>query len=343
MKLFTIAALLCVCSSAFAQSVVVLDERSFPIAAGETQSTVVRPGHPQCAGGRVLVSNDWVRPPATTGIVVYRDLNEPATAMHESTFNVMPDKDNYAFGTNDHDLVSLPNGDVLYMAGAFSKTAVTPEPTWWKTAYRGNFGPGARTLLLVWRSTDCGKTFQYQANMKFDPAVMSDRSCALPQWPRTFRHDGTESGKLVVPFAAFSTSGDEEWAWCEKCQQLVSTKPGQARICPGGGEHAAAGAYELHQEVILGHPDDTGFKRCKLCGTLFDSEAAGSKCAARVAHEAGTKEYFLIHGATAVAGPTQVEPGWRWCSKCQSLYLEGAAASVCPAGMLHDGARSGSW
>jgi hypothetical protein len=344
MKRITIAALLWVCSSAFAQSVVVLDERSFPIGAGETQSTIVRPGHPQCAGGRVLVSNDWVRPHATKGIVVYRDLNEPATAMHESTFDVMPDKDDYQFGTNDHDLVSLPNGDVLYMSGAFSKTKVAPEPAWWKSAYRWSFGPGARSVLLVWRSTDCGKTFQYQSNMAFDPAVVSDGSCALPQRPRTFRHDSTGSANLVVPFAAFTAAGgDEEWTWCFKCQQLFSTRSGQPRICPGGGEHATGGAYELHQGVILGHPDDAGFKRCKHCGTLFDSEGAASKCAARTGHDAGTKDYFLIHGATPAAGATQLEQGWRWCSKCQTLYLEGATPSACPAGMRHDGSSSASY
>jgi hypothetical protein len=63
-----------------------------------------------------------------------------------------PDK----FGTNDHNLVSLANGDLIFSTGAFSKKHVDPfpKPGWFDYTYRGEFGPGARTVLLTWRSTD---------------------------------------------------------------------------------------------------------------------------------------------------------------------------------------------
>jgi hypothetical protein len=33
---------------------------------------------------------------------------------------------NYSFGTNDHDLLTLSNGDVLYITGAFTRMPLAP-------------------------------------------------------------------------------------------------------------------------------------------------------------------------------------------------------------------------
>ena len=35
-----------------------------------------------------------------------------------------PTKSKYSFGTNDHDLLTLSNGDVLYLTGAFSRVSL---------------------------------------------------------------------------------------------------------------------------------------------------------------------------------------------------------------------------
>jgi len=167
---------------------------------GEAQSTVVPPGlKSQCLGGRFLVTNDWQRP-TDQWIVTGRDLDNPAGSDVVATFDNPPGDTHlpaelakkylsekkrlyppYSFITNDHDLVVLHNGDVLYMTGAASRTYV--KVPWFELSYRGDFGPGARSVVLTWRSTDCGQTFHYVG--EFDPAQIGDGSCAMPQ----FRHD----------------------------------------------------------------------------------------------------------------------------------------------------------
>src|ERR1700704_5615202 len=89
-------------------------------------------------------------------------------------------KSRYLFGTNDHDLLTLSNGDVLYITGAFSRmgrvglNGVMPQggdgegvtaknPPWFADTYRDicitknaagtctesyPFGPGARSVVL---------------------------------------------------------------------------------------------------------------------------------------------------------------------------------------------------
>jgi hypothetical protein len=153
--------------------------QTFAMTAGETQSTVVAPAlKAQCPKGRFLVTNDLVRPPQV-GTVLGRDLNYPGTPDLKSTFDPVPDSTNYFFGTNDHDIVTLSTGDVLLVWGVHSKAPLNPKPAWFDYTYKSTFGPGTRRGMMVWRSTDCGQTFQYLSQI--DPATVGDGSCALPQ------------------------------------------------------------------------------------------------------------------------------------------------------------------
>lgn len=168
------------------------DIQTLNFASGEAQSTVIPPGKKaECPNGRFLVTRDGLRPPTQPtapdqqpppGPVVSRNLETPDGPPIVSVFEPVPNGQYYLFGTNDHDLVSLSNGDVLYITGAFSRMPLTPKPAWFDTAYRGNFGPGARTVVLTWRSTDGGKTFHFVSEI--DPARVADGSGALPQFPR---------------------------------------------------------------------------------------------------------------------------------------------------------------
>lgn len=208
--------------TALAQQVSIANVSTLPIAAGEAQSTVVPPGKKsQCKQGRFLVTNDGARPPA--GVVSGRNLEDSNGPVVNSIFDMgalSPNysgdftKSRYLFGTNDHDLVTLSNGDVLYITGAFSRMGrvgligVMPQggdgegvsaknPPWFADTYRDicitkneagactesyPFGPGARSVVLVWRSTDCGENFKYVSQM--DPLRIGDGSCALPQFRR---------------------------------------------------------------------------------------------------------------------------------------------------------------
>ena len=148
--------------------------------AGEAQSTVIAPKlKQQCPSGRFLVSRDGLRPPST-GLVVSRDLDKPTMTPIQATFDAVPNAQDYSFGTNDHDLITLSNGDVLYITGAFSKRLLTPKPLWFDNTFRGTFGPGARSVILTWRSTDGGQTFQYLS--EFDPATVENGLGAYPQF-----------------------------------------------------------------------------------------------------------------------------------------------------------------
>lgn len=235
--------------TAMGQQISIADNATFNLGAGEAQSTVVPPNKKtQCQQGRFLVTNDGARPPQ--GVVFGRNLDNPSGPMISSTFDTSKlagfngadlTKSLYYFGTNDHDLLTLSNGDVLYLTGAFSRVSLAnrlgaaisqsggdgeisakKNPGWFDYTFRdgacskldaaGNpdctqtfsFGPGARSVLLVWRSTDCGETFQYLSQV--DPARVGDGSCALPQFRRDANYNiinaqpydmGGSDGQLV--------------------------------------------------------------------------------------------------------------------------------------------------
>jgi hypothetical protein len=149
------------------------------VSPGEAQSTVIPPGaNSACPAGVLLISDDWLRPPSS--IVRARPLSGDKTDII-STFDSPPHPANYYYVTNDHDLIALSDGSVLYLTGAGTKEPLKKKPAWWDVAYRGTFGPGARGNFMVWRSTDCGATFHYLSQL--DPAEMEDGSCANPQPP----------------------------------------------------------------------------------------------------------------------------------------------------------------
>lgn len=175
--------------------------RSFGEQGGESQSTVIAPGvKPQCPGGRVFVSDDLklnyygqAQPdnPPLTGLVRGVDLKDGSVV--DATFDAPPLAEDYKFGSNDHDLISLANGDLLLVVGGWSKVPipVKKKPAWFDVTYRGDFGPGARSALLIWRSTDGGQTFHFAS--VFDSAQVGDGSAALPNYPRSTTPPGSPS------------------------------------------------------------------------------------------------------------------------------------------------------
>jgi hypothetical protein len=197
--LCTFVTLLMFVPSTWAQTINVSDRMVIPMAAGEVQSTVVAPGlKPECPNGRFLVTNDYsigwgnAQAPAA-GMVRGRDLNTPDGTIVMSALDAPPVAEHRRLGF-DHDLLALANGDVLLVDATMSKVPLFPRPAWFEYAYRdlGNnnlFGPGARTVVLTWRSTDCGQTFHFAS--EFDTARHADGSCALPQQPARTTLPGT--------------------------------------------------------------------------------------------------------------------------------------------------------
>ena len=171
---------------------------------GEVQSTVVPPGKKwQCLYGRVLISNDHFKNPGKVGLIdldpdtsdptgelKYADVQAPITMSLGSMRRIK---------SNDHDLVALPNGDVLLIKMGQTKIPLgaygLPKPEWFDHAYKLEYqdgkllppwGPGARSELIVWRSEDCGNTFvpvSFIDTARLDDAygTAEDGSGAYPQ------------------------------------------------------------------------------------------------------------------------------------------------------------------
>lgn len=199
-----------------ASSVSVSDKIVFAAAAGEAQSTIVPPGvKSECPAGRLFVSNDFSvkRTPIATGAVLGRDLDKLAAPdMLRATFGPMPNAQYFSSGT-DHDLVALPNGDLFLVDMTSSKAPIDPKPLWFDDTYRddekaGDFGPGARTVVAVWKSVDCGATFNFASLI--ETAKIGDGSCAGPQradWNKEAHHPLDMGGSDGI-HARVSTKGD---------------------------------------------------------------------------------------------------------------------------------------
>lgn len=206
MKLFFVFLVLgtLLCANAFSQSIKVGNVQSFSSLgpgsgrnSAEGGSVVIPPGlKSECPNGRILISRDFDRPP-NTGAVVYRDLDKPSSAEQNATFD-NPGIPGWV--GNDHDLILMPNGDVLYVSAATTKDPLNPKPWWFDSTFRDGFGPGARSLIVTWRSKDAGKTFQYVS--KYDPATVEGGIPAYPQ----FRKDSSSN---IIPSPKWDMGGTD--------------------------------------------------------------------------------------------------------------------------------------
>jgi hypothetical protein len=208
--------LVCLTGAAAAQNVKVSSYNRISVKAGEAQSTVVPPKvSSDCKGGRFLVSSDFLKPP-TKGVVIGRDLDDPTGPELKATFDEAGSTTPSPYDVSisaDHDLLTLNNGHILYLLGAGSRKAVSNPPAWFNDTFRGALGPGARSVLLVWRSTDCGKSFHYLGEA--DPLAFEDGSCANPQF--IINADGSK--KLTPPWDMGGSDG-----------QLVTVDPSTNRL-----------------------------------------------------------------------------------------------------------------
>jgi hypothetical protein len=167
--------------------VTISDSVKLDIEAGEVQSTVVPPGKKwACPYGRLVISSDYGKDPAEVAFIPLDNLSaSPGSASFDTpaSFNVKR-----RIRSNDHDLVAFPNGDLLLVkmgqstVPLFDETGQQFKPNWFDYAYKlgddkdGNlteaWGPGARSELLIWRSTDCGNNFTFVSSI--DTATLDD-------------------------------------------------------------------------------------------------------------------------------------------------------------------------
>jgi len=289
------------CTARAAETVTVAPEISSLAApgSGEAQSTVVPPGKKkECPNGRFLASNYARRPPAA-GLVQGRNLDDLNGALIPATFDRRPHPEDYRMLTNDHDLVSLSTGDILYITGAGSKAPLASKPDWFDVAYRGDFGPGARSVVLAWRSTDCGQTFHFIS--EFDPARVLDGSCAYPQMPRKTTAPGSEQ-KPVYDMGG----SDGQLAKVNLLDDRLYMTFQCVGYLPAKGRLFELSTARLNRTLVVASLD--GGESWSPIGILHATVWRGG-----IAPMAGRKLAFGVHTAFAVAqlgadGSLAVEP-----------------------------------
>lgn len=172
--------------------------------AAEVQSTVIPPGKKaSCPYGCLLISNDEEKEP---GKIVKLALNMLGATPVAAQIDPLTSPDRI-IKSNDHDLITLNNGDVLYIRMGRTKASLPPEAVWFDHAWKlphgvepdgepNGFGPGARSEIFVWRSVDGGGTFQFLSGIDMalvddDFGTATDYSGGLPQAPALFTAPGT--------------------------------------------------------------------------------------------------------------------------------------------------------
>ncbi len=145
-----------------------------------------------------------------------------------------------------------------------------------------------------------------------------------------------------VPRASGYQSG---WRWCRNCSVLWFGASGSK--CPATGRvHSSKGSgnYRLHHTA---EDWQRNWRHCDNCAGLFFGEnIAISKCAGNadgphVVHKDSsyTHNYFLSLNSPDAPG----QRGWRWCRKCQGLWMGANAGSKCPGGGGHAKVGSGQY
>ena len=143
-----------------------------------------------------------------------------------------------------------------------------------------------------------------------------------------------------VPDAAGHQSG---WRWCKNCAALWFKAAGSR--CPAtGGAHSSSGSgnYRLHHTADDWQRD---WRHCAKCaGLFFGQNVSSSKCAGNaggphIVYNDPSYDNNYILSLNSPDAPGQ--DGWRWCSKCEGLWMGLNAGSACPAGGSHSKVGSG--
>jgi hypothetical protein len=141
--------------------------------------------------------------------------------------------------------------------------------------------------------------------------------------------------------------GESGWKWCDKCQSLWSGGAGSQ--CPAGGAHSSTGSsdYGLVADNFMWH-------WCSRCQGLWlgNNGKTGVCQAGGGGHSlVSSADYFLVCDVdkSSVPGSAGTQPpgwqeGWRYCTKCQLLWMGLNSDSHCPAGGPHVfGGQGDAW
>jgi hypothetical protein len=156
-------------------------------------------------------------------------------------------------------------------------------------------------------------------------------------------HDGFGSGDYALVVNDPAAVGQNGWRWCANCSGLFYKASGSK--CPKtGGEHIQSGSgdYRLHVTEDDWQPN---WRACDKCSGLFyapriaQSKCPGANGGPHVFSPPAKHDYFLSLDSPDAPGQRE----WRWCDKCDALWMGANPGSVCPAGGGHSKALSGDY
>lgn len=221
----------------------------------------------------------------------------------------------------------------LYFAGATGSVC----PAGGEHVYAG----GGNYTLAVDGASPKGQTnWRFCAKCK-SLFFAGSKNSRCPKGPG-LTHDTSGSGSYAILNNVPTPTGHQSgWRWCKKCAVMWFNAPGSK--CPAtNGAHSLEGSgdYSIH---VTADDWQRGWRLCGSCGCLFfGTNLAGSKCAASggIHVVARPKQnYFLMLNSADAPGQT----GWRWCQKCQCLWMGMNTGSKCPAGGPHSLEASGHY
>jgi len=157
----------------------------------------------------------------------------------------------------------------------------------------------------------------------------------------------TTNGPGAGPFV-----GQAAWLFCAKCQGLYYGGGSITGPCPQDGTNHLRGSdsYNSYNYMMVGDVGgparQAGWRYCSKCTALFygpnqSTSFCPNKTGGLTHHLAAGSVYSLVANDPTAPG----QHGWRWCSKCQSLfYGPNQADSNCPKDNLqHDGSLSSDY
>ncbi|MEP7123353.1 MAG: M23 family metallopeptidase [Byssovorax sp.] len=128
------------------------------------------------------------------------------------------------------------------------------------------------------------------------------------------------------------------WRCCYKCASLYFSYPGiGGTTCAAGGTHAYVYWSNYSVSPDAAAPGQPNWEWCQKCNQMFYSINGATRCpvqgpAGNYNHDGSLSSNYRLQSGGSAPG----EHGWKWCSKCQTLWsstavANGWATSKCPS------------
>ncbi|TFH38019.1 MAG: hypothetical protein E4G99_00690 [Anaerolineales bacterium] len=242
------------------------------------------------------------------------------TALPQSTFSITPED---KFSSADILISTIPNGGLLVVLQGGTVASISPKPVWWDAYSKDSktdpqWTDGHRGALHLWRSYDCGSSWQRLSDIDSASTDILSGKCAFPQADKKTggpRRGGFDREELYMdPWTGrlFLTSG-----------------------CMGGGY----GAYAKFHAGVVFTSEDNGNTWSLVKDTL-------TRAMPIVMSSVASGRLYLLHCAQSATYPDDypatlywIDPPWESIEGGVEILhgVSGSSGSICellPEGTL---------